>query len=273
MMKTNRYLCTILAATASFVFWGCSDETEPNLKPTPVDRPAWGVDYGSGEYDPEWERDMPAAGLFQSSMTAAVGLSDYLEGFCGDADRLAAFVGSECRGTVKPLLYEGRHLFLLHIRGNVTETEKVTLKYYSAKNRHVYECPDLFEFTTNGAYGNLAEPVSPPFDETAKYPESMTVTVSIARRPVYDLHESDMFAAFVGHECRGVAEPVDVNGQIMYDFVIRGRKNESADIRFCYYSHHKAGLYEAVETLRFAGGTNAGTPESPFRIVLTSVIQ
>lgn len=158
-------------------------------------------------------------------MTAAVLLSDYLRQFAGADDRIAAFIGDECRGTVNPIVYDGQYMFLLHIRGNSAESERLSLRYYSARKRRVYTCSDLTDFYPNGTYGTINEPMVPPFDETAKYPESMSVTVSVMEHPTFTRSDGDMIAAFIDDECRATAEPkLAEDGTVTYTFEVRGCK-------------------------------------------------
>ena len=270
-MKIPHFLYILSLTAASFMMAGCSDDPEPVPVPKPVERPQWSVDYTGNDSEPAWAGQVPPSGKYQFSMTAAVTLSDYLGQFADDGDIIAAFVGNECRGSVKSQVYDGKRLFLLHIRGNADESQKVTLKYYSARNRHIYECPRLIEFEPNDAYGSLMQPAVPPFDATAKYPDSMTVTLSIENHPSGALNHSDMLGAFAGDECRGLAVPVMNEGRLIYTMEIRGRKNETANLTFKFYSQTNAGIYTATETIPFTPGSTAGTPAEPFPLTLTPV--
>lgn len=268
-MKTN-YFLTILSLAALALLPGCHDDPEP--APTPVDRPQWSIDYTGQDTEPTWTDEVPQSGKYQFSMTASVTLSDYLERFADDRDIIAAFVGDECRGAVKSQVYEGERLFLLHIRGGV-ESRKVSLKYYSARNRRIYQCRELFDFEPNESYGSLTQPAAPPFDESAKYPEAMTATLFVVGNQISGSHDSDMLAAFVGDECRGVATPVIDDGRPVYIMEIRGRKEETADIRFKYYSHLMSGIFTAKESFSFSDGNNIGTSSAPFRLTMTPVAE
>ena len=173
---------------------------------------------------------------------------------------------------VRSQVYEGERLFFLYIRGNASETQKVTLKYYSAKNKKLYVCNELFEFEQNGSYGKLSEPIVPPFEEAGKYPEVMTVTVALNVQLPFEPRFSDQLAAIVGDECRGVGSPLEVDGKQLFQFDIRGKKGETAPVYFLYYSQQASGIYKADETFLFTNKGVLGTKENPFILSWQPVI-
>lgn len=267
-MKFNKYSSILIAVTATLLLWSCSDNDTPEY-PAKVDRPEWAVSFSGDDEAPSWDAEIPAPGKYQFSMTAAIRLSDYLSRFAGADDRIAAFIGDECRGTVKPIVSDGQYMFLLHIRGNTAESERLSLRYYSARNRRIYTCRDLTDFYPNGTYGTVIDPVIPPFDDTSKYPESMTVTVCVSEHPTFTRSEGDMIAAFIDDECRATAEPeIAGDGTCTYTFEVRGCKNENGTVRFRYFSDQVSGIYDAYESLRFVKDGTEGTATEPFNLNL-----
>lgn len=264
-MKQYIYYMMILAA--STCLWGCQDD-EP--APTVVTEPKWELDLVENDPEPEW--DMPESGIYQFSMTGILKLSDFLEGYADEADEVCAFIGNECRGVVNAQTYNGERLFFLYIRGNSAEREKVTLKYYSVKNKKLYVCNDLFEFEQNGTYGKISEPAIPPFEESGKYPEVMTAFVSLPETLAFEQRSNDKLAAFVGDECRGTGTLVETGGQNVYRFDIRGKKGEKAPVYFLYYSLQTSGIYKAAETIPFTGKGIEGSEKEPFRLTLQPVV-
>jgi hypothetical protein len=273
-MKTNRLITLILLTLAlSTTLWSCKDdEPAPPQLPTVVERPSWSIDFTSNDSRPAWEAEQPPQGKYQFSMTAAVTLSDYLSQFADEDDLLAAFVGDECRGAVKPIEYEGRYLFLLHFRGNSSESDKVSLRYYSAANKRIYECKELFGFEPNATFGSIAQPQTPPFDSTAKYPETMDVVLRVTEHPTFSYQTLDMLAVFIGDECRGVAVPKITDGEATYTIEIRGGKNESGTVRFRYFSSQVSGMYESLEQLSFFDGRAVGSANEPFMLTLQPIL-
>lgn len=205
-------------------------------------------------------------------MTAILKLTDFLERYADEADEVAAFIGNECRGVVKVQEYNGEKLFFLYIRGNSTEVQKVTLKYYSVKNKKLYVCNELFDFTQNGTYGKISEPATPPFEEYGKYPEVMTATVALVEWLPFEVRSKDILAAFVGDECRGVVTLIESDGRQMYQFEIRGKKGEKGLVHFMYYSLQTSGIYRAAESFSFVDEGTGGSEEDPFIISLQPVV-
>lgn len=267
----KHYLCYIMILIASTCVVGCQDDKE-ELMPTVVEKPIWELDLKEDDPEPKWEEEVPASGVFQFSMTGTIRLSEFLEAYADDSDEISAFIGNECRGMVRSQVYEGERLFFLYIRGNASETQKVTLKYYSAKNKKLYVCNELFEFEQNGSYGKLSEPIVPPFEEAGKYPEVMTVTVALNVQLPFEPRFSDQLAAIVGDECRGVGSPLEVDGKQLFQFDIRGKKGEAAPVYFLYYSQQASGIYKADETFLFTNKGVLGTKENPFILSWQPVI-
>ena len=266
-MKQYIYYMMILAA--STCLWSCQDD-EP-AGPTVVEEPEWKLDLVEDDPLPEWET--PESGIYQFSMTGIIKLSDFLAEYADDADEVSAFIGNECRGVVKAQDYNGEKLFFLYIRGNSSETKKVTLKYYSAKNKKQYVCNELFDFEQNGSYGKLSEPAVPPFEESGKYPEVMNATVTLTDPLPFEMRDNDRLAAFVGDECRGVGKASKLAGKNIYTFEIRGKKEETAPIYFMYYSLQTKGIYKSDESFPFTDGEIKGDEEEPFALTLQPVIK
>lgn len=266
-MKQYIYYMMILAA--STCLWSCQDD-EPT-EPTIVEEPEWKLDLVENDPLPEWET--PESGIYQFSMTGIIKLSDFLAKYADEADEVSAFIGNECRGVVKSQDYNGEKLFFLYIRGNSSETKKVTLKYYSAKNKKQYVCNELFDFVQNDSYGKLSEPAIPPFEESGKYPEVMSATITQTDPLPFEVRDNDQLAAFVGDECRGVGVPSKLAGKTVYQFEIRGKKDETSPVYFMYYSQHTSGIYKSAESFPFADEGVKGNEEEPFTISLQPVIK
>lgn len=256
----------IIILAASTFLWGCSDEPGPKVVP----EPKWELDLEENEPVPSWEA--PESGIYQFSMTAIIRLSDFLEKYADPADELSAFVGNECRG-IATVQENGKKLFFLYIRGNQGEAQKVTLKYYSAKNKKTYVCQDFLTFEQNETYGKVSDPAIPPFEESGKYPETMSAVVSLPEALPFERHDKDILAAFVGDECRGVGELIEAEGKSAYQFEIRGKKEETSSVYFMYYSMQTSGVYKAAESFPFTDEGMQGTVDKPFMISLQPIVE
>jgi hypothetical protein len=82
-----------------------------------------------------------------------------------DNDILAAFSGETCLGTASPQ----DDLFYLFIAGPVTgNPSSITLRYFSAHYKNLFEAKDAFSFVNDDHLGTVAEPLIPPFVLAAK---------------------------------------------------------------------------------------------------------
>ena len=75
-------------------------------------------------------------------------------------DRLAAFIGDECCGVIEPM--DG--LFFLYITEpeGTTETQ-VSLRYYSAYFKNLFEAKNVFVFQNDSHQGSVTTPLTPTF--------------------------------------------------------------------------------------------------------------
>ena len=84
-----------------------------------------------------------------------------------DQDLLAAFQGDDCLGIAEP--QDG--LFYLYIASPTSSSvsdptsnsEAVTLRYYSAHYKNLFEAKDAFPFVNDDHLGTVAEPLIPTF--------------------------------------------------------------------------------------------------------------
>lgn len=251
----------------STLLWGCKHDPEPVVVP----EPEWTLDLVENDPVPEWKA--LESGIYQFSMTAVVRLSPFLEKYADSADRVSAFIGNECRAVATTEEVEGNRLFFLYIKGNTSEVEMVTLQYYSVLNKKMYTCNNLLPFTQNGVYGTAGNPEIPPFEESGKYPCVMNAVVALPDALPFEKRSADRLAVFVENECRGVAEPVDVGGRTVYQFEIRGKKDETATVYFQYYSMQTSGIYKATESFAFQDEGAKGSLDDPFMISLQPVVE
>jgi hypothetical protein len=78
----------------------------------------------------------------------------------GVNDLLAAFSGETCLGVAQP--QDG--LFFLYIAAPVTgNSSSVTLRYYCAHYKNLFEAKDAFRFINDDHLGTIAEPFKPAF--------------------------------------------------------------------------------------------------------------
>ena len=142
-----------MLAVVALCFAGCKKDTNaPETFNGNVARPTWTA---------------PEVSDMSSSMTAVVKVdlkAQYPETAADfvldNNDLLAAFSGETCLGTAQP--QEG--LFFLYIAAPVTgNPSSVTLRYYSAHYKNLFEAVNAFPFVNDTQQGTTAEPFKPAF--------------------------------------------------------------------------------------------------------------
>ena len=76
-----------------------------------------------------------------------------------DDDLLGAFAGEQCLGVAS--LVDG--YFFIYINEPEDENSFVTLRYYSAHYKNIFEAEDVFPFRNDDHIGTVAEPFIPAF--------------------------------------------------------------------------------------------------------------
>ena len=57
----------------------------------------------------------------------------------------------------------GEYVFRIEINGSMGAEEAVTLKYYSGRNKYLYQAVSAFTFAKGESYGTVSEPRVPSF--------------------------------------------------------------------------------------------------------------
>lgn len=100
-------------------------------------------------------------------------------------------------------------------------------------------------------------------DLSEQYPLSMSAVVRLPDNLAAHAASGDQLAAFVGDECRGVGEAVEVNGKQVYFVLIKGNGNEVQQVKFQYYSAKNSYLYTTPNFLKFEVDSRYGSADSP----------
>ena len=141
-----------MLAVVAICFAGCKDNAPESFNGN-VARPTWTA---------------PEVSDMSSSMTAVVKVdlkamypSRAADFVLNDNDLLAAFFGETCLGVASP--QDG--LFFLYIAGPTANANAnaVTLRYYSAHYKNLFEARDAFPFVNDTNLGTVAEPFKPAF--------------------------------------------------------------------------------------------------------------
>lgn len=106
--------------------------------------------------NPEWAVDL--TGQYPVSMSAVVCLPENLSAYETDHDRIAAFIGDECRGVGEPIKVGDQRTYFILIKGHGTEQKRVSFKYYSTKNSYLYTTDAFLSFDVDTRYGSADDP-------------------------------------------------------------------------------------------------------------------
>ncbi len=101
------------------------------------------------------------ANEYQYSMTITTALVFDMEESRDVTDKIAAFVGNDCRGMAQPITYIPQHdRFLAHVLvySNMVEGETVKLYMYDASENHLVEVAETLVFAANATYGSTSDP-------------------------------------------------------------------------------------------------------------------
>ena len=238
------------------LFCACSSDDDDNkgtknFTVTAVaEAPAWAVDWSYNQEKPDWQQ--PATINYENWNVIVVQIEDALKPYASEDDMLAIFVGDELRGLAYPAIMMGNEnaeptCFLLKAYGNEDDgqTLNITLRYYSSNLKQVFSRNATIKYTMEEVLG-LSEDFIPQFTlGSAKYPVVMSLPVTNLPLTTADITPaaSDIVAAFVGDECRGVQV---VNGANTVLTVFGREAGETATIK--YYS----GMSRQVTTFNNA---------------------
>lgn len=102
----------------------------------------------------------------------------------------------------------------------------------------------------------------------AGYEHFMTVTAELIIDDEAVMNENSVVAAFVGDECRGVAEPSIIENQTVFFLMVYGNAGET-DMSFRAYYAPEDTVINLTDTLTFESGAAYGTPDEPYGLTGT----
>ena len=214
--------------------------------------------------------DAPVALTFvpNGSMTAFVALNAPLTTYADTAaDAVAAFADGTCIGTGEHI---GNSVYKLVMNGVVPDGTNIDVKYYSSKLSYVFTAPAIATFANTTTVGSASQPKSLDLNTTGKHPLQMNACFALTGNLTNLGSTSDIMAAFVGDECRGIAQVKTIgNSQTIYVMTINGSLGANERITLKYYSSRAQKLYQASASIQFEGGKQIGTEYAPTAIQFT----
>ncbi|MGN0214765.1 MAG: hypothetical protein ACI4AH_08180 [Muribaculaceae bacterium] len=118
------------------------------------------------------------------------------------------------------------------------------------------------EWSVNLSGSDAAPSWSDP--DKSVYPTSMTAVVRLS--PVLELFadDADVMAAFIGGECRGVAQSVMVDGVKLFFIQVKAPSSESGNVEFRYFSNRVGRIYKSVASdVAYVINKVYGTADAP----------
>ena len=225
---------------------------------TPADEvPQWQVDWSYTQERPDWQE--PAAENYENWTVMLVKIEEALLPYVSADDMLAIFAGDELRGLASPSVVVSTgevdaSQFLLKTYGNESIGDEVviTIKYYNAQLKQVFSLSETLTLDEEELVG-FEEDFIPPFTlGSAKYPVTTTIPVaSVLADAGITPAEGDLVAAFVGDECRGVAQFSNLNAQISNLTVFLREEGETVVLQ--YYDATGKRILSFEETVYLTG--------------------
>ena len=150
MKKSFIFALCSLSMVMLLLFSGCKNkEQDPETFVSDKTRPVWTA---------------PEKSDMTSSMTAVVKVdlkaqypSIAADFVLNENDLLGAFSGEKCLGVAQ--LQEG--YFFIYINSPAESSSQVTLRYYSAFYKNLFEAKDAFPFKNDDILGTIADPYIP----------------------------------------------------------------------------------------------------------------
>lgn len=100
---------------------------------------------------PNWQ---VVSGDYSESMTAVIELANNIAPYISENDEVAAFIDDECRGVAHQI--DGQ--FVINIKGFSDENSPIVIRYYSARNRYMYQEIDKVRFSPDAVLGTIDHP-------------------------------------------------------------------------------------------------------------------
>ena len=256
--KWNRQNAQWLAVLLGLLtlLWSCSssdDDSTPSSSSglifTSTDYiPKWEVDWMWHDEIPNWTSPDPTR--FEERMYVILKLN---EGFCPystDADRMAVFVGDECRGVSSRSvnkLNSNDIYFTILVAGNKTDTERMqslTLAYYCDGMKQIFYYPGFSRFSPDNIMGDTWN-MTPPFGGgSPKYTSNRMMLLKLGDDSSFTPSKNDLVGVFIDGQCRGVGKP---NQE--FNIWLTSDEEKGKEMQVLYYNEEKQGFFTLKEPI------------------------
>lgn len=158
-MKKNSLYTLVLLFGFSLLGVSCSKDNDelPDKPDTPITNPDEPKTPTYPTFDnPNWI--VNGTSSFEYTMTVSMVLPDSLRNDEQSTDKLAIFSGDDCRGVANRIsVSNDGHVWLVMVYGN-TDTNVLSIKYYSSKTKYMYQSATTKTFVADGMIGTIDNP-------------------------------------------------------------------------------------------------------------------
>lgn len=163
------------------------------------------------------------------------------------ADKLGAFVGGTSVGEG---VFVGNNTYRFIVPGN--EEQVVSFKYYNADNYYLFESSESVTLQ-HDIKGSKTSPLTLSFTTEGKHPLTMTFSGKAIIGRTSQMSTSDVIAAIVDGECRGLAH---LNSDDTFTLEVRGSVGKTETVKLMYHCNNNTTIYSYGKTFTFKGGSN-----------------
>lgn len=245
------------------MMWGCSSDGDDKVNGsnggdditfTKVsEQPNWGIDWMWHDEKPDWQN--PNATLYEERMYVTLKLDEEFVPYSTENDRMAIFIGNECRGVSERNVSEFDSksiLFPIMVLGNRQDVERLvnlTVKYYCGGMKQIFTYHNLDRFSPDAIVGDKWDTTF-PFDGGEKYQSYKTINVQLKGDVPFNISGYDIMAAFIDGECRGIGST-----NTFFKLWLTSDEGEVGKmIQLRYYSDEKEGIYTLQKSVLVPDG-------------------
>lgn len=264
-MKTTTLKWIVALAGVLTLGWGCSSDDDGghgDSSPTPEaityaeaitytaanGQPDWQIDLTWHDQQPDWQN--PHSSRYEERMYVTLKLHPAFVPHSTDDDRMAIFIGDECRGVGQRNVSEldpTAILFPIMVQGRREDSEqdqRLTVQYYCGGAGHIFTAPGFYGFMPDAILGDTWDLLF-PFDGGKRYATYKMVKVQLQGNVPFTTSTNDLVAAFIDGECRGT-------GTCGNDFHLwlTSSEEEGRTFQLRYYSEEAAGIYTLQEPIQ-----------------------
>lgn len=131
------------------------------------------------------------------------------------------------------------------------------------KLKYIFSTAENIPSTTFSTFSNPNQPKEIPLITSNCHPLKMKGVFELKNQLVKKNGETDVLAAFVNDECRGIGKFIENNGKELFEIEICGSLSKTEKFKLKYYNTALKYQFESVKTIDFSAGNFMGTKDFP----------